>query len=393
MSCRQAHHLIVVLVMLLSASVFAGGRARYGGTLSVTAVTTSTDLDPLLADTPVDAALVGLTSTPLCRLVELSRPTPSTLRLTTTSVSEVTKTLARVRAEPSPYRALLANVKSISTGTTSIELTLEGPAPALEKSLCHPALSVPIAPYVKNRANARHPEGRPYPDALALQRTDARTAERLLSQHRTHLVLGSATATDAPQLFATYVLVPKNPALRQAIEATTERADLTRFFVRPPATPMFGLLPPALGGPTVAPPRAAKPPVQSPPREVTLTFDKSSDDHRAIAEKLQVKLQLLGFRLSFRAVTRADLRATWAAGGSELMLQTVLLPPVPGAALDVLTELSLQGQARPPMPPAELELIPLCVQALGVSTSRELQHLTRDAMGLPRLDDVFLASE
>jgi hypothetical protein len=35
----------------------------------------------------------------------------------------------------------------------------------------------------------------------------------------------------------------------------------------------------------------------------------------------------------------------------------------------------------------------LFVQGLGVTTSPQVQHLTRDAYGLPRLDDVFLAPE
>ena len=32
-------------------------------------------------------------------------------------------------------------------------------------------------------------------------------------------------------------------------------------------------------------------------------------------------------------------------------------------------------------------------QGLGIAASREVQHLTRDALGLPRLDDVFFALE
>jgi MarR-like DNA-binding transcriptional regulator SgrR of sgrS sRNA len=380
----------------------------------VTAVTKSSDLDPLLADTPVDAALLGLTSTPICRLAELSRPLPSTLRLTTSFGPDISSTLTRVRSEASPYRALLAPLKAISMTSTGLELTLDGPAASFEKALCHPALSVAIAPYVKSLANAHHPEGRPYPDAVTVQRTDARTAERLLGQRRTTLVLGTSTANDAAQLFATYLVLPAGktpPALRQAIEATTERADLTRFFVRAPASPLFGLLPAGLGGSTTAPTRPSKPEPQNPPREVTLAFDTASDDHRAIAEKLQVKLQPLGFRLSLRPLGHAELRTLWASGAAELMLQTVLLPTAPGAAMGLLWELSGQKQpssllAAPDLSTQDrlardlalsarptLGLIPLCVQGLGVSTTPQVQHLTLDAQGLPRLDDVFLSSD
>ena len=405
---------LLAVLLLVSTSALAGGRAHYGGTLTITAVTKSADLDPLLADTPVDAALLGLTATPLCRLAEFSRPTPSTLRLTTAYPTEVIAALNRVRADASVYRALLAPLKNITATPSGLDLTLDGPNPSLEKALCHPALSVPVAPYVKGLANAHHPEGRPYPDAVTVQRTDTRTADRLLSQRRTHVVLGTTAGTDAAQLFATYVVLPGGtapPGLRQAIEATTERADLTRFFVRSPASPLFGLLPPALGGPTVAPVRPAKPAPATPPQEVTLAFDTSSDDHRAIAEKLQVRLQPLGFRVSFRPVSHAELRSRWASGSSELMLHTVLLPPAPAAALALIyelarqrlptaitsaTDLASQDKAARDLAASaapSLDLIPLCVQGLGVSTTNDVQHLTRDAMGLPRLDDVFLSSE
>ena len=405
---------LVLAILALSASALAGGRAHYGGTLSITAVTKSTDLDPLLADTPVDAALLGLSATPLCRLAEFSRPTPSTVRLTTAYASEITSALNRVKNDSSAYRSLLAPLKSISVAPGGLDLALDGPNPSFEKALCHPALSVPLAPYVKGLANAHHPAGRPFPDAVTVQRADARTAERLLSQRRTHIVLGTTAATDAPQLFATYVVLPAgkvSPALRQAIEATTERGDLTRFFVRAPASPLFSLLPPALGGSTVAPVRPVKPPAQNPPQEVTLAFDTSSEDHRAIAEKVQVRLQPLGFRVSFKPVSHAELRERWASGSSDLMLQTVLLPAAPAAALGLIYELSRQRlpasvTSAPDLLTQDrlarelavtaaptLDVIPLCVQGLGVSTTNDVQHLTRDVMGLPGLDDVFLSSE
>ncbi len=121
-----------------------------------------------------------------------------------------------------------------------------------------------------------------------------------------------------------------------------------------------------------------------------------------------MKLQPLGFRVSFRPVTRAELRSGTT---SELTLQTVLLPPSAPAAIELVLDLgSLKAPASLHAAPdaatqdkvardlalstqPELDVIPLCVQGLGVATGNELQHLTRDAMGLPRLDDVFLSSE
>lgn len=399
------------LIALCATSALGGGRARYGGTLNIVAVSTSGELDPLLADTPVDAALTGLGGTPVCRLAQFSRPSPSTLHLVTDFGTEITQTLNRIRTEPSPYRALLASVKTISTSATGLELMLDGPSPSLERDLCHPAFTVPIAPYLKGLANAHHPEGRPYPDALSLQRTDARTAERLLRQRRTHLIVGASGASDAPLLFATYLVLPADPGpgLRQALEATTERSELTRYFVRPPAAPLFTLLPPTLGGSTVAPPRPPKPAVQRPAREITLTFDRSNDDHRAIAEKLQVKLQPQGFRLLFQPVSRLELRSAWASSTSALSLQTVLLPPSPAGAFAVIS--ALTGQPSPPSlqavsdlmtqdtlarelaASATLNVIPLCVQGVGLRAAHEVQHVTYDSLGVPRLDDVFLSSD
>jgi hypothetical protein len=41
----------------------------------------------------------------------------------------------------------------------------------------------------------------------------------------------------------------------------------------------------------------------------------------------------------------------------------------------------------------QLPLLPLVTRGVGVSAARDVQHLTRDALGLPRLDDAFLAPE
>lgn len=395
---------VVLTCLLLSgAAAVAGGRAHYGGQLAITAITKSNELDPLFADSPVEAALSSLSSTPICRLAEFSRPTPSTLRLTTVHAEAINTALTRAKTEASPYRALLASIRTISVTSNGLDLALDAPTVWLEDALCHPALSVPLAPYVKGTANARHPSGRPYPDTVAIQRTDARTAGRLLAQGRTHIVLGASSASDAPQLFATYAVVAQGKdtlALRDAIEATIERADLARFFVRPPVSPLFSVLPPALGGLTAAAPRPAKPPPQTVAHEVVISFDNTNDDHRAIAEKLQVTLQPLGFRLSFRPLPKSELwSASPQATTAALSLHTVLLPASAPGAMNIISAL---GHTRHPgtgieaanaSPPPLVPVIPLCVQGLGVSATSDVQHLHRDSLGLPRLDDVFLSSE
>ena len=380
--------------LLLTGTVaMAGGRPRYGGQLDIAAITKSNELDPLFADSPVEAALSSLSSTPICRLTEFSRPSPLTLRLTTVHAALINTALTRAKTEATPYRAFLTSIKAISVTSTGLDLALDAPAPWLEEALCHPSLSVPLAPYVKGAANSRHPAGRPYPDTLVIQRTDSRTAERLLTGQKTQVVVGSAAASDAPQLFATYAVVAPGKdmlALRDAIDATTERADLARFFVRPPASPLFSILPPALGGSTAAPPRLPKPSPQKVAREVMISFDGANDDHRAIAEKLQVKLQPLGFRLSLKPLTKNELWASLPPGNAAaLSLRTVLLPASVPAAMTVLSSLGYTTEANA----AVTLVIPLCVQGVGVSTANDVQNFHRDSLGLPRLDDVFLSSE
>lgn len=413
-------HLVLALVLLAPAA-FAGGRARYGGTLPVAVVGASSTTDPLLADTPADAARLVLSQQPLCRVVELTRPSPNVLRLTppaTLPLSAVTTALNRVSSSASAYRSLLAGVGAIAASGKSIDLKLDGPGADLERALCHPAFAVPLAPFratgTQLLAVAEHPEGRPYVDELALTPTDLRTAERLLAQRKVQAIIGSTQGDDAPQLFV--ITLSFSPALgahlRAAIESTVDRNDLARFFVRAPSAPLGGLLPPALGGPAAPPPRPAKPAALAPAREVTLLYDAGADDERAIAERLQVKLQPLGYRVALKGLARRELKVR-LAGDNELVLSSLLLPPSPTAALAVLLDAAgqrariptaLQAIAAAADPDAkarelavqlqpELPIVPLATRGLGVTATKDVQHLTRDELGLPRLDDVFLSPE
>ncbi len=411
------------LCLVLTPSLaFAGGRARAGGMLEAAAVVKSAHGDPLLADTPLEATLLQLTKLPPCKLGELSRPAPRTVRLvlkTATKASEVVTTLLRVRDTPSPYRVLLAPLKSATaTSPITVEMELDGLAPDFEQVLCHPSLAVTPSFFASTAerlvANADPALPRPWLDGITIRATDARTADRLIAQRKAQVLLG-ADSGDGPLLYATYLIAdPKlGPAFAQALEATIDRPGLTRFFVRPPARPLSTLVPPSsdplgkkLGEVSWAAP--SKPTALATPIELTLLYDTAVDEHRAVAERLQVKLGPLGYRLKLEALQRRQLRER-LTGTFDLLLTGVLMPPQPAPALAIALSLAKENgrlsdldglsdsarteavveRASKPVP----NLFPLFVQGLGVSASREVQHLSRDAYGLPRLDDVFLAPE
>ena len=408
-----------LLVLGAAGLALAGGRARQGGTLGVCLVAKTTEADPLYADTPTDAAALMLTRTPLCRLAELSRPSPSVLRLTLLPGVPASMVAAQIRAalaESSPYRSLLPGLTRVAEAKGAVELV--GAQPDAERVLCHPAFAVPLGPFKGSGpelvAVAELPEGRPYLDGVSLTVADARGAERLLAQRRVQLVLGSTQSDEGPQLFVLTLVLPPalGPHLRQALDAAVDRADLVRFFLRAPASPMPGLLPPALGGTTALPTPAPRPAPRSPAREVSLLFDDSAGDQRAIAERLQVKLQPLGYRVALKGLGRKALKSHVQAD-DELMLVAVLVPPSPLGALLVMLDVAQARERIAPLLGAltsspeldarvreqatallpQLSLWPVATRGLGITQGREVQHLTRDPLGLPRLDDAFFAPE
>ncbi len=434
-------HVAVTALLALALPASAGSRARYGGTLKIGAVAKAMQTDPLLADTPLEATLVSLLNRPLCRLErsgavtpvlakDITRPTPTSVRgalrtgLSRANAPELSPAdfaahLTRVAASTSPYRALLAPLKS----ATSQELTLAFPFPDFERSLCHPALAPQgVGPYRFTHqtftANVFFPEGRPFTDALTVASTDARTAERWLAQRKIHLALGLGTAADdSALLYATFLAFSPSktgPEFRAAFESAIERTDLTRFFVLPPAASMPQLLPPPLAIGMPEPARLPKPPQVSPPRELILAYDVALTDQRAVAERLQVKLHAAGYRIALKPHSRAELRAR--AQPFDLVLQSVLMPPAPSLAIALALELGgrhdLLGphllalgaiaddkaRARAAQVLAErlwheLPLIPLYAQALGIQSSKDVQNLKTDAQGLPLLDSVFLGHD
>jgi hypothetical protein len=453
-----------VLLLLLAAPTLASAasRPRYGGLLRVASATAPQSTDPLLADSPAEAALLGLTTRGVCRLdrsgrvvpelaLSVERPAPAQVRVTllpalrtaggeALAAQEVAQSWSRLNqpGAPSPYRALLYPLKgegrSLAASVTSqyaLDLPLAFPWPDLEKSLCHPALapfaggspklSSGIGPFLATRVsgpftfNVNAPEGRPYVDRLTLAATDERGATRAFAElHQADVALGTTAGAPAgPLLYATYLVFrsDRTPAtFRQSVESAIDRADLTRFFVRGPGAPLFQLLPPALmpNDPVVPPARPA-----TAPQELTLLYDAALLDQKWVAERIQVRLHDLGYRIQLRALPRASLRAAWAIGDFDAMLHAVLLPPVPASALAVVLEVAGRHDAlASELPPLgaiadaglrdakvreratalapTLPLIPLYVQGVSVQISPRAEGLSADGFGLPTLDDVFL---
>ncbi|HEX4621672.1 MAG TPA: peptide ABC transporter substrate-binding protein, partial [Myxococcaceae bacterium] len=351
---------VTVFVPLIAS---AASRPRYGGILRVASATAPQGADPLLADAPAEAALLGLTTRGVCRLdrngrvvpelaLSLERPLPSQVRVTllpglrtasgeAVGAQELAQSWGRLSqpASASPYRALLYPLKgegrALSAAVTSqyaLDMGLAFPWPDLEKSLCHPALaplaggnpklSNGIGPFLATRAggpftfNVNAPEGRPFVDRLALAATDEHGATRAFAElHQAEVALGTSGGAPAgPLLYATYLAFrpERAPAtFRQSVESAIDRSDLTRFFVRGPAAPLSQLLPPALmPNEPVAPP--ARP--ASVPQEMTLLYDTALPDQKWVAERIQVRLHDLGYRIQLRSMARASLRAAWASG-------------------------------------------------------------------------------
>ena len=441
-------HALASLLLLCAAPSLAAGRVPYGGELRVAHTGPAEPGEPALADTPTEATLLGLVSRPACRLApdgqplpalarEVARPSPQVVRLTLPSPAQanaLSRTWTRLTGPeaPSPYRALLfplrAEGRQLSVTGDTLELSLGFPWPDLERALCHPALAPPrpspaaLGPFsalgpTAVEARLAWPGGRPYLDRLRLAATDERGLARLWSSQEAQVALGVLpdTGTSAgPALYATYLAwsprrVP--PDFRQAVESAIDREDLTRLFVRGPAVPMPYLLPPALL-PQPQGPRPVPPPSQA-GRKVTLLYDAGSEDQVAVAERLQVKLYERGYAVALEPLPRASLRARWAAGEYELMLHSLLLPPVPGPALAVVldaagrkdllgVELPRIGTLADPVArdtrareralalAPSVPMLPLYAQGLALRSAPEVGGLAFDAQGLPMLEGVWL---
>lgn len=409
--------------LTLIQTAHAGGRARSGGTLEVTAVVRSTLSDPVLADTPIEAALASLTQRPVCRLGELTRPVANVVRLnikSQTSAIDVASAVMRLKTGTTPYRALLVGLKTARVvSSATVDFELEQANPEFESALCHPVLSVAPSYFVASEerflVNADPGLPRAWLDAVVVRVTDARNAERLSGQGRSHIVLGAEKKPtdlllEGPLLYSTYLLATPRlgGSFAQALEATIDRPGLARFFVRQPARPLSTLIPSVNSHEAKEPAPPPRPAAIVPSVELTLIYDASVDEHKAAAERLQVKLGPLGYRIKLEALSRQKFRERLTQK-PDLALVGMLLPPNPVLALSVVGALAHEPietkpwegrseaaraeaaneRAQSPIP----NLFPLFVQGLSVSASKQVQHFSRDAYGLPRFDDVFLAPE
>ena len=449
----------------IAQSALGASRARYGGVLRVAVCTRPPETDPSLADAPSEAAVRALTGSPLCRLdaarrlrpllaSEIAWEAPLRLRVelrtdlelsdgTALSAEDVLASWSRLSQASSfsPYRALLFALREegvhtpTSTTGRSLELPLAFSWPDLAASLCHPALAIRprtgsgtgVGPFrasssTELQASLTFPSGRPFVDKIALGFADERAALRRLALHQADLAIGAASQKNAswnpPKLYATYLVFRTERTggdFRLAFEAAIGRGDLTRFFVPPPAQARYSLLPQA-SVPAAAPPPRPSAPSRPSGRALMLLYDESLPQQRLIAQRLQLKLHDLKYAIALRPLTRSALRAAWAAGQFDLMLQSVLLPPAAGPALAVALEIAgrhdLLAVELPPIGalPDEaareraalerarallpsLDLIPLYAQGLSAATSERVASLVLDGHGLPALDDAFLLPE
>jgi peptide/nickel transport system substrate-binding protein len=447
---RRVSRTCAVIVVLLSATAFAAARARDGGTL-VVLLTQELSLESGEL-TPEGASVRALTSAPLCRLeangqvhgllatVERNpegltvTPRPGARFPSGAALSPAELAAAWLRAlDAGPTaRGLLAPVRAVreslasqaQSRAPSLSLPLAHPWPDLEASLCHPALAPtrqagsaregigPYAPTGQDRASAAtdFPDGRPFPDDLVLRRVTRRVGLRTLQAHEAQLLIGDAGRSEGPLLAATYLAYrPARRVLAEAVAARLDRAALVRSFVPAPAAPLWGLLPPGLGGPREAA-RAAAPARQ--PGIATLLLDRDRPVQRAVAERLQILLNDAGVRVTLSARTGPELTADWERGEGDLALRTVLLPPIPAPALAVVLSLSGDGEAnRRELPPlgaisdtearaarvreralalgTSLPLVPLYVEGIRARLDERLIDARRDAFGLWVLDDVW----
>jgi hypothetical protein len=321
---------------------------------------------------------------------------------------------------PSPYRALLGNLKEVHQSGAQLRLVFAHPFPDALFALCHPSLlGVGPGPYVAGRPNLSFPAGRPFPDELALSFGTDRQTSRLFALGQLDVRLGggreSPLTGGAPKLYSTYLVFSPphvGPEFRQTLEGSINPKTLVPLFVHRPAAPMTSLLPEALIPQREWPESGAPSAVVH--RRVTLGYDRSNEAHRGVAERIQVKLHDRGFDLHLVPMGRAELGQAWANREFDTLLMSVLLPCAPAVALGVVLELGGRGdlaqseltalgafsdakeratraRQRAEAVFASVPIVPLFSQGPRLEVSPSVQNLRFDDEGLPLLDDVFLS--
>ena len=464
---RRAALLAATALALAAAPARAGVRPAYGGVLRLAVPGAPRSPDPARAENPADVLAVRATAGALLEVNAAGRlapgvlaevPTPAedgrTWRLRVRpglrtaagapiTAADVAAALARLlsfgAASPHAWMALpLDGADEVVDGRrerpaglrvdsdAELTLTLAFPLPELPWLLAlHPCAipgAGPFAPSPEGTlgaarfvANAGHPGGRPYLDAIELVALDARPAARRLERGALDAVIRPEAAgdgaVDLPPRAATIAALNGRrlgggaAAVRRAL-AALDRGELARRFVRGPAAPLPTLLGPGapasdadLGGPATPPP--------PPPRVRVLVPD--DPDQRGLAARVQVKLFDAGVHAVLEPADPPRFAARLRAGDYDVALVTVSIPSwspplaagaiafaVRGAAEARRAMASLAGQAGEPLAirartlTRELDVVPLVASGLRLTARREVQALLPALEGRGELGDTWL---
>jgi peptide/nickel transport system substrate-binding protein len=447
--------LLAATALALPLGASAAARAALGGTLSLGLVGLPAVTSDSTQQTPEVASARALLALPLCRLQPQTTPVLASLsregvadaeevavRLLPVgtgggalSAVDIADAWQRLVASQSPYLALLAPVAGLAESLAAARSQPEAPVrlrlkygwPDLEASLCHPAFA-PVgagghgiglyAPSPGGRllASAVPLLGAPFPAALSFSTLAPRPAQRLFGAGQLQAVLGEGPGLpNQPLLFATY-LVYRPQALPEGVAAAlaaVDRTALVRTFVPGPAVAMRGLLPPALLDAKEGPkPVPAKAPTSA-ARAFTLGYEASSPEQRSVAERLQVILHDAGFHVRLHADSAEALARARAQGQLEATLVSLLLPPLPAAALALVLGLAedeaLLARELPPLGAlgaearaalaqqraaallTQVPVVPLYARGLRAQLSPRLKDAAVDGFGLLVLDDAWVA--
>jgi peptide/nickel transport system substrate-binding protein len=366
----------IVAAVLVSPVASSGVRPAYGGDLRVVLPSLPQTFDPALAVSTADLVVARATCGTLMKWAADGTLLPDLLA----AVPEVTPTSVHLKlrsglkthdgsalgaaqvvaawrhaGEPSlasPYGALFLPVSSIiARGDAEIDVQLAFPYPDWPRGLAHPGSSIPGAgPFLSSgsgqagvmlSAFGDAPSGRPYADHVRLVAGDSRGAARMLAQHTADVLMQAVPGAGSPGPLMQTTFLSLNPdrlkatyaPVRSAVEASIDSADLVSYFVRTPATPMRGLLPPPLDVGPVAPFTPGTPRKVTPAARLTLIVDASNEDHRSVAERIQVLLHPQGVGLVVRSIPHAEFQKMVQSRDYELAVVGVPALPEAGLAL------------------------------------------------------------
>lgn len=473
---RRGALVVGLAVSLLGGgAALAGMRGQYGGALRLAVPVAPQTLDPALVATPAELVAAGLMFDTLVRLggdgelraglaaVPESEANGRLFRLrlrtnlrfhdgSPATAREVVASLTRLDDSKlgSPFAAIALPLAGAGEGgriglaavnDSEVQASLAFPYPDWPRALAHPgaALVRPAgerlvgtgafrpaagksAEALQLVANDDCPLGRPFVDALRLLARNPRTVSRAVALGEADLALvtgSSREGQEGPALFATYLALGERRLgaqarpLREAIVSSIDVAGLTRFFVRAPASPLYGLLPPALDPTAPAGQRPATRPASLPPgAALTLICDASNDDHRTVGERLQVKLHDFGVALAVKRLPRAELREALRGGDYDLALVSTAAIPEAGMALAQLVELgagraaarellreigggpdretrSATASAKAREWLEKLPLVPLYVEVPRLVAREGLSAIGFDGAGVPSIADAW----